>query len=129
MIRFNKLVLALFIFAFPFALFYILFGLSGSSFKHYVVIGIGYLLTITSALPLFSRTKIRYGPLLGIFLVAVGIHLDSKFWRNHKVNLCLELRSHASCVEDQSGFYCSDWGGEGIGFSTSKSICDGVTTN
>ena len=119
--------LALSILAFPFFLFYELFGLAGSApAYYYLFIAMGYLALILSLIIIVWKPGIKNIPIVLMILVPAGLiltglYLDSRFWSQHNADLCAELRAEPSCKEDACGFSCDKF--HGYGFATGAGIC------
>jgi len=109
----------------PFLGIGILFGLAGSTSKYFLIIAVGYLGLIISSLVSIFKHKFFPIVIISLILITTGFTLDSAFWSEHNQDLCKELRSNPTCVEDECGFDCSDFPlGSGAGFFTSGSICE-----
>ncbi|MEK6758014.1 MAG: hypothetical protein AABX88_02700 [Nanoarchaeota archaeon] len=103
---------------------YILFGLAGDSSKYFILMSLGYIGVIISAI--LSIFKYKFFPviIISILLIIIGGTLDNMFWNDVDANLCKELRAEPSCIEDECGFQCSDFpSGSESGFTTGGGIC------
>jgi hypothetical protein len=122
----NVIILVLSLLSLPIFGIYIIFGLAGSTAEYFIIIAVGYVIAIVASVLGFFWTSVRYATLIGVFLILLGVILDHRFWKQHNRELCLELRANPTCIEDDTGFSCSDL--RGMNFSTSKRICKGVST-
>lgn len=106
----------------PFLGIVIAFGLAGSTTNFFLLIGISYITLIISLVVSIFKYKVFPLVILSIVIMGIGFNLDSNFWEEQNSQLCEDLRSDPTCVEDECGFSCSDFQGHG-GFSTSGGIC------
>jgi hypothetical protein len=107
----------------PFLGIGILFGLAGSNQSHFILIALGYLGVIVFSL--LSVLSQKFFPIIfvSILIVVTGLVLDQQFWSEHNSDLCAELRSDPSCVEDACGFSCENFRGGEVGMVVPASIC------
>ena len=122
----NITILAVLVLFLPISWVLFIFGLAGGTWHYFLIIGFGYLLAIAAAVLSFFWKSVRYVPSLGVLLIFVGLALEARFWTQHNKELCLELRANPTCIEDETGFDCSDFNGHR--FSTGKAICKDVST-
>jgi hypothetical protein len=120
----NVIILVILLLSLPILGMYIIFGLVGSTSHYFVIIALGYVIAVVASIWGFFWKSVRYAPIFGVFLILLGFVLDHRFWKQHNKKLCLELRANSSCIEDVTGFSCSDF--DGNNFSTSKGICKDV---
>lgn len=117
----SRILLILSLLFLPFMFIGGLFGLTGSDATYFVIIWIGYISLIISSTICQFRYKFFPFVIISIIAIIIGATLDTNFWKNENNNLCQELRSNPTCVEDECGFTCSDVGG--VGLVTSYNIC------
>ncbi len=111
------------ILALPFFGITILFGLSGSTSKFFILIALGYIGIIISSIISIFRYKFFWLVILSLVLMIIGLLLNNSFWEEHNNQLCEDLRSDPTCIENEFGFDCSDFQGQG-GFFTGKEVCE-----
>jgi len=117
----NKISLIISLLLLPFIYTGLLFGLTGSTSKYFLMIIVGYIgVVVFSSISIF---KYKFFPmvLISILLIVFGITFNNSFWGEHNQNLCKELRAEPSCVEDVCGFACKNFNGQG--FFTGPEVC------
>ena len=87
----NIFILVLLLLFSPVIVKLVLFGSSGNSSDHYVIIGLGYLLGVISCIAAIYKPKFIAGTAIGIVFMGVGYVLDKNFWQTHNSELCAEL--------------------------------------
>lgn len=107
----------------PFALIIILFGLSGSDSRSFLLIGLGYFGVILFSLISVRRYKFFIGIIISLILIIAGVILDHIFWAEENSNICKEVKADPSCVESACGFQCSDFKNSGTGATIPGTVC------
>jgi hypothetical protein len=120
----NVIILVLLLLSLPILGVFIIFGLVGSTSHYFVIIALGYLIAIVASIWSLFWKSVIYIPVFGVFLILLGFILDHRFWKQDNKELCLELRANSSCIEDATGFSCSDF--HGNNFSTRQGTCKDV---
>lgn len=104
-----------------------LFGLAGSTASYFVIIWLGYIGLVIFSFISYRHYKFFPFVIISLLAIVIGLTLDTNFWKKHNSDLCTELRSNPTCVEDACGFTCSDV--DGVGFVTNYKICGDKDVN